>query len=243
MLKTTRGGAITALTIAVAAATSAHAGAVTFTASEGVRSASATFETSGSRLIVTLCNTSTANAHMPDEMLSSVFFDIAGAPLTLARHSAMLGPTDTVVNALTQPVGGDVGGEWAYKNGLVGAPRGAKYGLSSSTLGLFGPSHLFPGENLDGAISPSTLSYAITTAADLGTDNYSAAVVPLVRCAVVLTLDGLPAGFDPAASIGNVSFQYGISLTQPNLPGAIPTPGAAALMGLGTLAIARRRRR
>jgi hypothetical protein len=64
--------------------------------------------------------------------------------------------------------------------------------------------------------------------------------IPLIQNAVVFTLSGLPEGFDPTASIQNISFQYGTALTDPNLPTPAPTSGVIALGG--ALLLARRRR-
>ena len=58
----------------------AQAGVVTFNASSGSRAAQAKFQDSGSDLIVTLTNTSTADALVPIDVLTGVFFSISGNP-------------------------------------------------------------------------------------------------------------------------------------------------------------------
>ena len=48
------------------------------------------------------------------------------------------------------------------------------------------------------------------------------------------------AGFDPEARLTDINFQYGTSLTEPNL--LVPTPGSLVLFAGGTLLALRRRR-
>jgi hypothetical protein len=131
-----------------------------------------------------------------------------------------------------------VGGEWAYKGGISG-PDGTAYGISSSGLGLFGPADRFPGSNLEGPDSPGGLEYGITTAGD----NPATGNTPvtgsnaLIQNSIVVTLGGVPAGFDPAASISDVLWQYGTGLNEPR----IPEPASVALMLLAATAVRRRR--
>jgi hypothetical protein len=223
-----------------ACGSSAMATLLTATASQGNLAASATFDVQGSNLVVTLTNTSLEDVLVPADVLTSVFFDF-GSSLVLTPVSAVLDAGSVVHFGGTDP-GGVVGGEWAYRAALAGAPHGAAYGISSSGLGLFGPADLFPGSDLSPPASPNGLNYGITSAGDdMATGN--AAVtgsIPLIQNAVVFTLSGLPEGFDPTASIQNISFQYGTALTDPNLPTPAPTSGVIALGG--ALLLARRRR-
>src|SRR5262245_23365878 len=101
----------------------ALAGPITLTASgPGGRSASVTFATSGLNLIVTLTNTATYDSAVPTDILTGVFFDITNN-LALGAQSAVLGSGSTVKgNGGLTDAGGGVGGEWAYKSNLVGAP-------------------------------------------------------------------------------------------------------------------------
>lgn len=228
-----------ALVAAALASSTASAAILNASASAGNLAASASFEAVGSSLVITLTNTAAADANVPAEMLTGIFFDISGAPLALTRTSVVLAAGSIVLND-PQPAGGVVGGEFGYRGGLSGAPWGAAYGVSSSGLGLFGPPDLFPGPDLEPPTSPDGVQYGITTASDPGNNNNGGASVPLIRNAVVITLGGLPSGFDPMARISNISFQYGTDLDEPNL--LVPAPGAGVLMGLGALALRRRRR-
>lgn len=218
----------------------ASAGTLTASASgPGNRSAQAIFAASGSNLTVTLTNTALNDIDQPVFVLTAVFFDITGPTVNLTRVSAVLNTGSVVIND-PQPAGGVVGGEWAYKAGLSGAPNGAGRGISSSGLNLFGPGDLFPGPDLEPPTSPNGLEYGITTAGDNPLTNNGGTNTPLIKNSVVFTLSGLPSGFDPEARINKISFQYGTGLDEPRLD--VPAPGSAALLALGAL-VGRRRRR
>jgi hypothetical protein len=206
------------------------------TGESGDLSASVKFEVSGSDLIVTLTNTSTVDVMNPSMVLTAVFFTIEDiSPLTAV--SAVLGPGSNVLFGTTDP-GGVVGGEWAYAGGLSGAPGGATQGISSSGLGLFGSGN-FEGSDLQGPPSGAVdgLQYGITSAGD----NPATGNTPvtgtnaLIKNAVVFTLSGLPADFE-YSKISNVSFQYGTSLSEPNVP--VPEPATMVLLGSGLIGLA-----
>lgn len=236
---------VAAVAAAIGSVSSASAAAVTWNFSSGNYAAEAVFSTSGTNLVVTLTNTSAADVLVPIDVLTGVFFDITGSPLSLGRTSAALNAGSSVLFGTTDP-SNVVGGEWAYLGGLSGAPHGADYGISSTGLGLFGPGDRFPGTNLQGPPGGSVggLEYGITSAGDNGATGNTpvTGTNALIKNSVVFTLSGLPANFDPAASIGNVSFQYGTNLEEPNYPG-VPAPGVGISAGLmGALALGRRRR-
>lgn len=222
------------------ASVQAYAADVTFSASQGHRAASASFQVSGNDLIVTLTNTSLVDALVPVDILTGVFFDVAGAPLSLTRVSAIVPAGSFVHNGPTDP-GNSVGGEWAYLGGLSGAPEGTDYGISSTGLGLFGPGDRFPGADLQPPASPDGLQYGITSAGDnLATGNspLTSGSNALIKNQVVFTLSGLPNGFDPMAQISNVQYQYGTDLSEPHFP----EPASAVLLGIAAIGLIRRRR-
>lgn len=227
--------------VVVVSAGSAGAGIIR-QGNSGSLSAAVDFEIDGGTLVVRLTNISNSDVLVPAEVLTGVFFDYSGGPLALTPMSAML-PAGSVVH-FGPDGGGNVSGEWAYAAGLVGAPFGVAYGISSSGLGLFGPGNLFPAPNLEGPLSPDGLNYGIVPFADnVGLGN--AAVTggfPLIQAAVEFRLGGLPDDFD-LGLIDRVSFQYGTSLGEPNVPTfEVPAPGATCLLALGGLLCARRRR-
>lgn len=222
----------------------ASADSVTFNATgpgaEGnVLFASATFEISGSNLIVTLANTAPPEhfAVVPADVLQAVFFDIAGSPI-LATVSALLAPGSVVVNA-GQPAGGNVGGEWAYAGGISGAPHDAAYGIGAAGYGIFGQAN-FNGPDLKPPTAVNGMEYGIVSGI---ADNANPAVLsePLIQNAVVFTLS-LGNQQLSARDITNVSFQYGTSLTGPNITPVVPEPMSFSLLALGIAALALRKR-
>lgn len=226
-------------------ASAAGAGTITVTGTSGLLNASARFENVGGSLRITLTNTSSADVMVPADILTAVFFDvISGEALTPV--SALL--SGSVVH-FGPNGGGNVGGEWAYGAGLAGAPGAATRGISSAGFGLFGNAN-FGGGNLEGPTAVNGLNYGLSSTGDnpLTGNTPVTGGVPLIQDHVVFTLSGISAMFDPAASIRNVSFQYGTALSEPTVRGGdpggmIPLPSAASFGLIGFAAVAARRRR
>lgn len=206
----------------------------------GALSAEADFTAGGGSLFVTLTNIGTEDIEVPSQVLTAVFFDIAGDP-GLTPTSAVLGPDSKVfyngydvTTWMTDP-GGGVGGEWAYQTDLdVDTPSGMDgdvggQGISSAGLDLFGPNDRFPGSNLAGPASPDGLQYGLLSEGDdPSSGNRKVRKEYLVQDAVTFELTGLPQDFDATEGITNVWFQYGTSLKQPRFRGTPPPPPSGA---------------
>lgn len=184
-------------------------------------------------LQVTVINTSTADVLNPSQVLTAVFFTLAG-DTTLTTISAVLGTGSTVLfDPDGQPAGGIVGGEWAYGSGLLG-PGGTNQGISSAGFdppSLFGAAN-FPGNDLDGnAASVDGVGYGITSSVDTcPPGNTAVCTNPLIRNSVVFTLGNLPLDDFTLGAISNVRVQYGTSL-------AVPEPGTLLLLGSGLMVL------
>lgn len=227
--------------------TAANALVISVSDSDG-RAATADFSivNGGTQLQVILSNFGN-DVMNPTDVLTGMFFDLANA--TLTPNSALLTAGSQVLFN-SQPAGGNVGGEWAYGSGLSGAPGGATQGISSTGLGLFGNPN-FNGPDLDPPLGLDGLNYGITSMADDPTTGNSPVTGgnkngnnsnPLIQYSVTFLLDGtFAAGFDLDSDLSKVSFQYGTSLSEPNL---VTEPGTLAVLGFGllTLALMRRRR-
>ncbi|MFA6045142.1 MAG: XDD4 family exosortase-dependent surface protein [Phycisphaerales bacterium] len=230
------------LALACAAGFSASAlGTVSFSLSNGSRAATADFTVDGTSLKVRLTNTSAADALVPTDLLTAIFFNISNPAVTLTPSSAVLAPGSTIFGAPAQPSSGVVGGEWAYR-GATTLANGFGYGISSTGLGDFGPGDRFPGDNLSGPTSPDGPQYGITTAGDNPATGNGGLNTEIIHNSVNFVLTGLPVGFAESRITG-ARFQYGTDYAEPSFPGTlVPAPGAAALLGLGGLVMARRRR-
>lgn len=196
---------------------------LTFSGSSGALSGSVTFDVDASgHLTIEFTNTSAMDVTGAADVLTALFFSVGGNP-HLTPVSAHLADGSTVLTLLRNGTvqvgpdgGGNVGGEWAFRSALSGAPWGANYGIGSAGLGFFGEAN-FGGPNLDGPKSVAGPDFGIASADDIPS-TYWGRPTPLIHNSVVFTL-ALPFGFTLSdQSIFDVSFQFGTSLSEPNVP-------------------------
>jgi hypothetical protein len=221
-------------------------GAATFTGTSGTRSAQATFDlcNAGTQLCINLSNISLFDVLDPTEVLTGFFWEYDGDDLSgLTKIEAKISAGGSVVHGGTDP-GGVVGGEWAFVPGLIGFP--GAYAIGSAGY-IPGTGYQFPGSNLQGPASIDGLQYGIVPLAD----NLASGNAPvtggnaLIVGGVNFVLGNLPVDFD-LSKIRVIQFQYGTSLTEPNIPvedEPVPEPTTVGLMGAGLLFLISRRGR
>jgi len=211
-------------------------------------SAKVTFTKVGDVLQVYLENTSTNDAMNPMSLLQGVFFGVDGLSGALTTMSATLqnaGDTDAVIYASAQDgtwTAGvsDLGGEWAYNDGVVGAPDGANHIISATGLGLVGVDDRFGTTNLAGPDGVDGMQYGMVNG-----DTYAAGGnSPVTGGNALITNDMMfeLSGFSDfeLSDLFGISFQWGTSFDGGH---QIPAPGAALLAGLGLSLVGFVRRR
>lgn len=228
------------LSVTALAAPVSSADLLTMSGSSGSKAASVQLNLSGDSLTVVLTNTSLADVMFPADVLTAVFFHIDGAPVSLTPVSAVLTAGSSVILD-SQPVGGVVGGEWAYLGSLTesGILSGSNHGISSSGLGIFGgPS--FPGDNLDGPAAVNGLQYGLTSAGDNPATGNGGIMGSggLIKNSVTFTFSGATGLSLP--QVRSAYFLYGTAVGEGGF--AVPTPGVTALLGISATLASRRRR-
>jgi hypothetical protein len=217
-----------------------HASIIFAGTSDLDRSASAHFTVLGGTMSIELSNTSTYDVANPLGILTGLFFDLkpAYAHATFVPQTAYLGAGSVV--HFGPDGGGNVSGEWAFNDSLVGAPLDMRYGIGSAGFGLFGPTQLFPGGPvLTPPIEPDGLNYGITTAGDdANTGNMAVSGgTPLIQNSVLFNF-AVSDGFD-VMGIESVYFQYGTALYEGGF--VVPSVGGLMFIIIACMSSGRRR--
>jgi hypothetical protein len=217
--------------------------------------AKAVFDNSiAGQLTLTLTNTG-PGASAPSDVLTGLFWDYAGSPLTNLTLSSAKAPT-VITNNVTTATNVDltkVGGnkvEWGFakttaSTGLGGAagvanPVTQHYGIGTAGFGIS------PGFNLSGG---QQFNYGIITGYDSANPAVSGGT--FIKNSATFVFSGLPTGFD-LTKIQNLRFQYGTALNEPSTyyiappppPKRVPEPGATVALGLfavGVLKVAKKK--
>ncbi|MBS0188778.1 MAG: PEP-CTERM sorting domain-containing protein [Planctomycetes bacterium] len=227
---------IAAALAATGVAASAHA-AVTFTGTgfnpEGsaIVSGSAKFSVSGNTLTLVLTNTSLPRTTAQGNALTGVAFSFAGGSPSLTMTSiAMTGGSLLWTSKTASSAVASLTGSWTTTLGAT--PLGA-YG--AATTGFAGG---FNGGSI--ALGNASPNYGIVAAGTFDGSNVSfgGAQFPFVQNSLTLTFTGVN-GFNES-QINSVKLLFGTDGT--GVIQAIPSPGSLALVGLGGLVAARRRR-
>jgi len=236
-------GLLFAAIAAMAFAQSAKADTLTFTGSSGDLAASVTFTVTGNTLTVELSNTATADASVPADVLTAVFFNTNGVSLTptsatitsgsLQLHDGTTVHTGTLTN---------IAGEWAYVEGSDQGVGAAGFSVFGSGDIIDDSAPLFNTQTPAGTAGapPDGLAGGLITGFDSPNGGLQNRWLLNGTATFTFTFDGTLS----AADITDVVFQYGTSLDEPSFPGdpgdppvpptdIVPAPPALLLAGIG----------
>ncbi|OKH41359.1 hypothetical protein FACHB389_05160 [Nostoc calcicola FACHB-389] len=223
--------------------------------SSNALSATAVFDDSvAGKLTLTLTNTG-PGASAPSDVLTGIFWDYAGSPLTNLTLSSAKAPT-VITNNVTTGTNVDltkVGGnkvEWGFAKTTASTGLGGAAGVSSPVTQHYGIGTagfgISPGFGLSGG---QQFNYGIITGYDSANPAVSGGT--FVKNSATFVFTGLPTGFD-LTKIGNIRFQYGTALNEPSTyyiappppPKKVPEPSATFALGLfvaGGLKVAKKK--
>lgn len=192
--------------------------------------ATADFTQVGNQLKIVFTNTALASAPTNAQVLTGLFWDLNASPTLVANSASITAGSSLVGGSLV----GAYGDHWDYKVMAATNQWGnAHYGIGASGLsGTFGSMDTFTGAGG----STGGVDYGLVPTA-----GYSATQDPFTKNSATFVLD-LPIGYTlTASSISNVWMQYG---SAPNeFYANVPEPASMAALGIGAIALLRKRRK
>ena len=211
--------------------------------------ASASFEISGSQLIVTMANISSDPAARPSDLLTGIFFDLANENALTPVSAEVVGDWRVLLDgedftdedSVHPYVLPDVGGEFAYEGNISSEFfQGARYGIASAGLDdYFGPNRRFNSNTLWHPDAPNGMDFGMASAVGLLSHGGMNGNPIIVGGAVEFTFNY--AGDLSTEDISNVNWQYGTSASNPNIT-VVPEPTTVTLLGLGIAGLLAKRR-
>jgi hypothetical protein len=242
--RATRGAYAVAMLVGIVVTSRANAQTFTtaFKGSSGqTEQASAVFNLTNGTLTLVLSNTSVFATYTNPDVLSGVFFAIAGSPILTPISAAASTAATCTSNAC---VSGDVSKNYAYVYSASGFTQNSSafasgaYGVGAPGYGTLSPSFGHSASSFSPGTAHATgqgLSYSI-----VGPDYLSGGNGPFVQNSVTFEWS-VPNGVTSLA-ISNVKFTYGTNPDGSNLA-QVPEPSSLAFLGMGVVGLVRLQRK
>jgi len=226
---------------------------VLFSGANGNLMGSANFVLVGNTLTIEVKNESNVAATAPSEVLTGIFFDLAGNPVTNLQSIAV-DSASSIVNCVGSCGAGTVvdtnvagfQGGWQYLAGINNALTG-NYGAGTAGFGIFNGNNTGGG---GGCAANQQFCFGLIPVAGASHPTFNGKQFINNGIVVTLALTGQPQDYDIGDAVANLRLQFGGSLTDPSIttfqvfpgpnPGRLtenPEPATYVLMGAGLAAL------